>query len=94
MRVGLKRGAKRETFMGLTCLGDLTLDSRNRNLGIMLGQGHKVSRFKQENGYPREGLATLKIIKDITDDIYFEVIYDIILKELSVNDGIKRLLVN
>lgn len=94
MQVGLKKGAQRETFLGLACLGDLTLDSRNRNLGIMLGKGSKVSDFKQENGYPREGLATLKIIKDITDDIYFEVIYDIIFEGLSAEDGIKRLLVN
>lgn len=93
LKFGLKLGAQRETFMGLTCLGDLTLDSRNRNLGIMLGQGHKVSDFKQETGYPREGLTTLKIIKDITDDNYFLILYDIIWEGLSVEDGIKRLLV-
>ena len=44
MRLGVKLGAQRETFMGLAGLGDLVLtctddQSRNRRLGLALGRG-------------------------------------------------------
>ena len=44
MRLGLAMGGKQETFMGLAGLGDLILtctdnQSRNRRLGLALGQG-------------------------------------------------------
>ncbi|MCX8059959.1 MAG: glycerol-3-phosphate dehydrogenase, partial [Aquificaceae bacterium] len=44
VRLGVALGAKRETFYGLSGMGDLFLtasspQSRNRSLGYMLGQG-------------------------------------------------------
>jgi glycerol-3-phosphate dehydrogenase len=44
MRLGLKLGGRQETFMGLAGVGDLVLtctddQSRNRRLGLALGQG-------------------------------------------------------
>jgi glycerol-3-phosphate dehydrogenase (NAD(P)+) len=47
MRLGVKLGATRETFMGLAGLGDLVLtctddQSRNRRLGLALGRGHSM----------------------------------------------------
>ena len=48
MRLGVKLGAARETFMGLAGLGDLVLtctddQSRNRRFGMALGQGRSTS---------------------------------------------------
>jgi glycerol-3-phosphate dehydrogenase (NAD(P)+) len=47
MRLGVKLGAVRETFMGLAGLGDLVLtctddQSRNRRLGLALGRGQSM----------------------------------------------------
>jgi glycerol-3-phosphate dehydrogenase (NAD(P)+) len=47
MRLGVRLGASRETFMGLAGLGDLVLtctddQSRNRRLGLSLGRGHAM----------------------------------------------------
>jgi glycerol-3-phosphate dehydrogenase (NAD(P)+) len=47
MRLGVKLGAVRETFMGLAGLGDLVLtctddQSRNRRLGLALGRGQTM----------------------------------------------------
>src|SRR6202040_3363461 len=47
MRLGVKLGATRETFMGLAGLGDLVLtctddQSRNRRLGLALGRGQSM----------------------------------------------------
>jgi len=47
MRLGVKLGAARETFMGLAGLGDLVLtctddQSRNRRLGLALGRGQTL----------------------------------------------------
>lgn len=47
MRLGVKLGATRDTFMGLAGLGDLVLtctddQSRNRRLGLALGRGQSM----------------------------------------------------
>ena len=48
MRLGVKLGASRDTFMGLAGLGDLVLtctddQSRNRRLGLALGRGQSLA---------------------------------------------------
>jgi glycerol-3-phosphate dehydrogenase (NAD(P)+) len=53
MRLGVKLGAARETFMGLAGLGDLVLtctddQSRNRRLGLALGRGQTLQ--EAQNG--------------------------------------------
>ncbi len=63
MRLGLALGAQQETFMGLTCLGDLVLtcsddQSRNRRLGLALGQGKTQQQALQEINQTVEGINT------------------------------------
>ena len=46
-RLGMAMGAKEDTFLGLSCLGDLLLtcsdnQSRNRRFGLYVGQGHRI----------------------------------------------------
>jgi glycerol-3-phosphate dehydrogenase (NAD(P)+) len=64
-RIGKALGAKPDTFMGLSCVGDLTLYSRNRRLGVKLGKGHKLPDIITEMGYAPEGIAALKNAKII-----------------------------
>jgi glycerol-3-phosphate dehydrogenase (NAD(P)+) len=61
-RLGLKLGARRETFMGLAALGDLVLtctddQSRNRRLGLALGRGSALAEAQRQIGQVVEGVA-------------------------------------
>ena len=59
-KIGIALGADSNTFIGLTCVGDLTLHSRNRNLGIELGRGRALAEILSEMDYVPEGVLTLK----------------------------------
>jgi len=65
IRLGIKLGGKQETFMGLAGLGDLVLtctdnQSRNRRLGLALGQGQDKVTAMQEIAQEVEGVAAAK----------------------------------
>lgn len=72
-KIGVALGADPNTFLGLTCVGDLTLHSRNRNLGIELGKGRNLDEVIQEMGYTPEGLTALKNAKGISERLHIEV---------------------
>ena len=60
-RFGVALGARRETFMGLTGLGDLILTatgdlSRNRRVGLLLAQGKALAQIVAELGHVAEGV--------------------------------------
>lgn len=60
-RLGLALGAKPETFMGLSGLGDLVLTatgdlSRNRQVGLALAQGHTLQQAVAALGHVAEGV--------------------------------------
>ena len=61
-RLGLALGAKQETFMGLAGLGDLVLtctdnQSRNRRLGLALGEGQSIQEAIEKIGQVVEGVG-------------------------------------
>ena len=63
-RLGMALGARAETFMGLSGLGDLVLTatgdlSRNRNVGRMLAQGMGLQQAVESLGHVAEGRASL-----------------------------------
>jgi glycerol-3-phosphate dehydrogenase (NAD(P)+) len=67
MRLGVKLGAARETFMGLAGLGDLVLtctddQSRNRRFGMALGRGE--SPQQAQAGIPQvvEGISAARAV--------------------------------
>ena len=62
-RLGLALGARAETFMGLSGLGDLVLTatgdlSRNRRVGLMLAAGQALPQVLAELGHVAEGVLT------------------------------------
>ena len=66
IELGITLGAKQETFLGLSGLGDLVLtctdnQSRNRRLGLALGQGRSLEESKKLIG-TTEGYETAKNI--------------------------------
>lgn len=90
MRLGVAIGGQRETFMGLSGLGDLVLtcsddQSRNRRFGLALGRGMDVETARKSIDQVVEGIGTAKsvymlsqeyqVTMPITEQVYL-VIYD------------------
>ena len=66
-RLGLALGAKAETFMGLSGLGDLVLTatgdlSRNRKVGLLLAQGKSLDDAVQSLGHVAEGVYCARTV--------------------------------
>lgn len=64
-RLGVKMGARSETFVGLTGMGDLivtctSMHSRNRRAGIFIGQGLSAKEAVKRVGMTVEGIAADK----------------------------------
>jgi len=62
-RLGLALGARAETFMGLSGLGDLVLTatgdlSRNRKVGLLLAEGRALDDILAHLGHVAEGVYT------------------------------------
>lgn len=62
-RLGVALGARADTFMGLSGLGDLVLTStgnlsRNRNVGLQLATGKPLPQILRELGHVAEGVYT------------------------------------
>ncbi len=67
LRLGVAKGAKRETLMGLSGLGDLVLTcnsdiSRNMSLGILLGEGMHLQDILEARNSVAEGVATASAV--------------------------------
>jgi glycerol-3-phosphate dehydrogenase (NAD(P)+) len=89
-RLGVAMGGARETFMGLAGAGDLILTctdnlSRNRRVGLGLGQGRELAALLTDLGQEAEGVATarelfnlarrLQVEMPITEQVY-RVLYE------------------
>ncbi len=66
-RLGVALGAKTETFMGLSGLGDLVLTatgdlSRNRKVGLLLAQGMDLPQAVQSLGHVAEGVYSARTV--------------------------------
>ncbi|WP_310626651.1 NAD(P)H-dependent glycerol-3-phosphate dehydrogenase [Limnohabitans sp.] len=66
-RLGLALGAKTETFMGLSGLGDLVLTatgdlSRNRQVGLALAQGMTLQQAVDSLGHVAEGVCCARTV--------------------------------
>ena len=66
-RLGVALGARAETIMGLSGLGDLVLTatgdlSRNRKVGMRLAQGQPLPRVLAELGHVAEGVYSAPVV--------------------------------
>jgi glycerol-3-phosphate dehydrogenase (NAD(P)+) len=66
-RLGLALGARAETFMGLSGLGDLVLTatgdlSRNRRVGLALAQGKTLDQAVRDLGHVAEGVYCARTV--------------------------------
>ena len=67
-RLGVAMGARRETFAGLAGMGDLVLTctgelSRNRTVGVRIGQGERPADILGEMRSVAEGVKTVQAVK-------------------------------
>jgi len=66
-RLGMALGARAETFMGLSGLGDLVLTatgdlSRNRRVGLALAQGKSLAQAVEALGHVAEGVYSARTV--------------------------------
>ncbi|WP_258239761.1 NAD(P)H-dependent glycerol-3-phosphate dehydrogenase [Pseudidiomarina homiensis] len=101
-RLGLKLGAKPETFTGMAGLGDLILtctdnQSRNRRFGLALGQGKSVDEAMQSIGQAVEGYRNTKEVVMLAqrNDVEMpicEQIYDVLYGDTTPQQAAMNLL--
>ena len=70
-RLGVAMGAKKETFSGLSGIGDLivtctSMHSRNRRAGILLGQGQSLPDAREEGHQVVEGVSNAKAAYELS----------------------------
>ena len=66
-RLGVALGARPDTFMGLSGLGDLVLTatgdlSRNRRVGMLMAQGRSLAEAVQSLGHVAEGVYSARTV--------------------------------
>lgn len=102
IRLGLALGAKMETMIGLSGMGDLILtcsdnQSRNRRLGLALGKGHDIQAAEKEIGQVVEGKRNAELVAQMAKRYQVEmpitnVIWDILQGKINTKDGMQVLL--
>jgi len=101
-RLGIALKADPATFAGLSGLGDLLLTctgnlSRNRTVGLKLGEGKSLDQVKNEMNMVAEGIKTTKSAYDLSlkmkiDMPILEQVYNIIYKNKDCSEAVKDLL--
>jgi glycerol-3-phosphate dehydrogenase (NAD(P)+) len=77
-RLGMKLGADAATFSGLSGMGDLLLTctgslSRNRTVGIKLGEGKSIEQIKDQMNMVAEGIKTTRSVYDLARNMDIEM---------------------
>jgi len=101
-RIGIALNADPLTFSGLSGLGDLLLTctgdlSRNRTVGLKLGEGKTLDQIKSEMSMVAEGIKTTQSVYDMAQKLNIEMpileqVYNIIYKNKNCSEAVKDLL--
>jgi glycerol-3-phosphate dehydrogenase (NAD(P)+) len=101
-RLGVALGARKETFTGLSGVGDLivtctSMHSRNRRAGILIGQGKGVQDAMTEVGAVVEGYYAAKSAYELGKSMgvempIVEAAYKVLYEGASARDVTQRLL--
>jgi len=101
-RLGLRLGAKPETFSGLAGVGDLMLTctgdlSRNHTVGKQIGQGRKLQEILGEMRMVAEGVKTAKSVYNLSRKLDVEMpisheVYRVLYEDRSPADAVYRLM--
>lgn len=101
-RLGLKLGARYNTFAGLSGVGDLILTctgnlSRNHTVGKKIGEGMKLGEILSEMRMVAEGVKTAKSVYNLARKLNVELpicseVYHILYDECSPKEAVYRLM--
>ena len=101
-RLGEKMGADKNTFFGLSGLGDLILtcssdESRNRRAGRLIGKGKTIEEAKKEIGMTIESVENIEVAKKLAEkyDVEMPIVnaaYDVLYNNLKPQDAVNRLM--
>lgn len=101
-RLGVKMGAKAQTFSGLTGIGDLivtctSMHSRNRRAGILIGKGMSADDAQNEVNMTVEGVRATFSAYELSKKYgvempIVETIYSVLTGKLPVNEAATQLM--
>jgi len=101
-RLGVSLGGKKETFYGLSGLGDLivtcnSLHSRNRKAGLLIGQGKTIEETRKEVGMTIESIDNIEVAYKLAKLHNIEVpiinvVYDVLFNGLNPREALKMLM--
>lgn len=102
LRISRKERSNPMTFLGLAGMGDLILTctgplSRNRRVGVLLGQGKKLEEIQRELGGVAEGVYTAQSAYELAKEFKIEMpiteeIYKILYKHSTPQAALKHLM--
>ena len=97
-RFAVELGANPLTFIGLAGVGDLIVTcmspmSRNYRVGFALGEGKDLEQIIIELGQVAEGINTLKLVKQRSDQLGIDMplvknLYGVVFEGLSMSDAV------
>ena len=103
MRLGVAMGGQRETFSGLTGLGDLITTcvspyGRNRMVGEQIAKGKKLSQILEEMDQVSEGILTTKSVCKLANKYNVEMpitkeIYNVLFEDKDPIKAVNELMV-
>ncbi len=101
-RLGVALGGEKETFYGLTGLGDLivtcsSLHSRNRKAGYLTGKGYSIEETKKEVGMTIESIDNIEVAYKLAKLHNIEVpiintVYDVLFNGLNPKEAVIQLM--
>ena len=101
-RLGVALGAKADTFMGLSGLGDLMLTatgdlSRNRKVGLLLAQGMTLAQAVDSLGHVAEGVYSARTVVQRAQAAGVEMpiaatVVELLDGRISPQDAVQRLM--
>lgn len=101
-RIGVVLGGKKDTFYGLTGLGDLIVTcasehSRNRKAGMLIGQGNTIEETREKVGMTIESIDNIDVAYKLANKFNVEVpiintVYNVLYNNLSPKDGVVQLM--
>jgi len=101
-RLGVELGGEKDTFYGLSGLGDLIVTclsehSRNRKAGKLIGQGKTLEETKKEVGMVIESIDNIEVAYELckkhnVDMPIVETVYQVIYENLNPQEAVKKLM--
>ena len=101
-RLGVALGGEKETFYGLSGLGDLIVTclsehSRNRKAGKLIGQGKTLEEAKKEVGMVIESIDNIEVAYELgkRNNVYMpivETVYKVLYENLDPREAVKELM--